>query len=122
MLQIFENLTDYEFNSTIFIANLKESDQIERHHLIAAIIWLFIVIFGLLGNGMLIFVILKLKQLANVTKCYIFNLAIADTSFLIFCVSTTAFIYIIDCWPFGRFLCKMYHYLSFVRLNSSFKF
>ena len=90
-------------------------DQIKKTRLVAASVWFLITTLGLAGNGFVIFTIIKYKQMTkNSTICYLLNLTISNISYLLCCVLVTALTYVIESWPFGRFLCKSYHYLSFV--------
>ncbi|XP_072030287.1 thyrotropin-releasing hormone receptor-like [Amphiura filiformis] len=43
----------------------------------------FIVIFGLLSNSAFLFVLVRVRQMRNATNCYLANLAICDTLYLI---------------------------------------
>ena len=92
---------------------------INELEILAASVWLVFVFFGLIGNTIVIFTIIKYNKLSNVTQHYLLNLAITDICFLIFCVPLTSMSYLIDGWKFGRIACKLYHYLSFVTVCSN---
>lgn len=72
----------------------------------------FTVIFicGVLGNGLVMFVIMCMKRraLRKVTNIYLINLAVADLLVLLFCVPFTGLTYTLESWPFGKFVCKFY--------------
>ena len=43
----------------------------------------FIVVFGLLSNSAFIFVLLRVRQMRNATNCYLANLAVCDTLYIL---------------------------------------
>jgi len=69
----------------------------------------FIFVIGVLGNSFVITVLLKMRSRPpnglNITYCYILNLAIADSLFLLFCVPFQATVYTLPSWPFGEVVC-----------------
>ena len=67
----------------------------------------FVCFFGLLGNSLVIYVVLRFSKLHTVTNTYILHLAMADECFLVgipFLIATMA----LREWPFGTTLCKVY--------------
>lgn len=73
---------------------------------------------GLLGNGLVIFVILRYAKMKTVTNMYILNLAIADSLFLLgmpFLIVTTILRY----WVFGMAMCKIYFVLISINFFTS---
>lgn len=69
--------------------------------------YVFICVFGLVGNGLVIYVVLRFSKMKTVTNLYILNLAISDVLFLIslpFLITTT----LLEYWIFGRAMCKIY--------------
>ncbi|KAF8795483.1 Somatostatin receptor type 1 like protein [Argiope bruennichi] len=66
-----------------------------------------VAIFGLGGNSLVIYVVLRYYKTQRVTNMYILNLAVADEMYLIglpFLLTTMTF----HSWPFGRVMCKIY--------------
>ncbi len=61
---------------------------------------------GLIGNGLVVYVVFKHGAMKTVTNLYFVNLAIADVLFLLFCVPFTAITYVLPYWPFGQPMCK----------------
>uniref|UniRef100_A0A0P4WDC1 G-protein coupled receptors family 1 profile domain-containing protein n=1 Tax=Scylla olivacea TaxID=85551 RepID=A0A0P4WDC1_SCYOL len=62
---------------------------------------------GLCGNTLVIYVVTRFSKMQTVTNLYILNLAIADELFVIgvpFLMTTT----IMEYWPFGFIMCKLY--------------
>ena len=69
--------------------------------------YIFICFCGLVGNGLVIYVVCRFSKMKTVTNFYILNLALSDVLFLLslpFLIMTT----IIEHWIFGRVMCKFY--------------
>ncbi|GFN86244.1 somatostatin receptor type 1 [Plakobranchus ocellatus] len=75
----------------------------------------FICLFGLVGNGLVIYVILMYAKMKTVTNKYILNLAISDVLFLVMLpfIATTA---MLGHWPFGFAMCKIYFVIYSINL------
>ena len=76
--------------------------------IINCVIWSLICVAGLVGNGMVIFVVLTYAKMKTVTNMYILNLAIADLCFLVglpFLIVTA----IMERWIFGYVMCKIFY-------------
>lgn len=74
---------------------------------LTTIIYITVCIFGLFGNGLVIYVVLWFSKMKTVTNVYIMNLALADAVFLLgvpFLVATSQ----LGHWPFGHVMCKLY--------------
>lgn len=70
---------------------------------------------GLVGNGLVIYVILRYAKMKTVTNMYILNLAVSDAMFLIslpLLAATTWLGY----WAFGKIMCKLFFIL--ISINS----
>ena len=79
-----------------------------------------IVLFGCLGNGLVLTVVLKNRDYSrNTTSLFIVNLAVADCVFLVGCVPFHAVIYTVDQWPFGGFMCKLVHLVQYSSMLAS---
>lgn len=72
-----------------------------------------IVIVGILGNALVIYVILSRPKLQTVTNILLLNLAIADVSFLLVCGSFTVAHYALLEWPLGDIPCRIIQYLLY---------
>ncbi|KAG8174922.1 hypothetical protein JTE90_020201 [Oedothorax gibbosus] len=73
-----------------------------------------IIIVGLIGNAFVVIVVTCNPQMRSTTNLLIFNLAIADLLFIVFCVPFTAWDYSLPYWPFGDIWCKIVQYLVIV--------
>ena len=77
-------------------------------------IFSLIVVIGLMGNFLVIYVISSRKRLQTVTNLLLMNLAFSDVSFLLICGSFTAVHYVLTEWPLGDALCLIMQYLLYV--------
>ncbi|XP_064415630.1 KISS1 receptor a [Latimeria chalumnae] len=78
-----------------------------------------IMLVGLIGNSLVIYVISKHRQLRTATNFYIANLATTDIIFLVCCVPFTATLYPLPSWIFGEFMCKFVAYLQQVTVQAT---
>ncbi|XP_060131207.1 G-protein coupled receptor 54 [Zootoca vivipara] len=74
---------------------------------------------GVAGNSLVIYVIAKHKQMRTVTNFYIANLAVTDIIFLVCCVPFTAVLYPLPGWIFGEFMCKFVNYIQQVSVQAT---
>ena len=65
-------------------------------------------IVGLIGNGLVVFVILRYTKMKTVTNMYILNLSTADFLFMV-CLPMLMTTVITKHWVFGYALCKIYY-------------
>uniref|UniRef100_H3D9L3 KISS1 receptor a n=1 Tax=Tetraodon nigroviridis TaxID=99883 RepID=H3D9L3_TETNG len=75
-----------------------------------------IMLVGLVGNSLVIYVISKHRQMRTATNFYIANLAATDIIFLVCCVPFTATLYPLPGWIFGNFMCKFVAFLQQLKL------
>ncbi|OCT84904.1 G-protein coupled receptor 54 [Xenopus laevis] len=78
-----------------------------------------IMLVGLIGNSLVIYVISKHRQMRTATNFYIANLASTDIMFLVCCVPFTATLYPLPSWIFGDFMCKFVAYLQQVTVQAT---
>ncbi|KAM5147880.1 G-protein coupled receptor 54-like [Mantella aurantiaca] len=78
-----------------------------------------IMLVGLIGNSLVIYVISKHRQMRTATNFYIANLASTDIMFLVCCVPFTATLYPLPSWVFGDFMCKFVAYLQQVTVQAT---
>nr|ANS71066.1 KISS1 [Tor putitora] len=78
-----------------------------------------IILVGLFGNSLVIYVISKHRQMRTATHFYIANLASTDIMFLVCCVPHTATLYPLPGWIFGDFMCKFLAYLQQVTVQAT---
>ncbi|KAL4239397.1 Somatostatin receptor type 5 [Mactra antiquata] len=76
-------------------------------HFIMIASYIFICVCGLVGNGLVIYVVLRFSKMKTVTNVYILNLALSDVLFLLnmpFLITTN----ILEYWVFGYAMCKTF--------------
>ncbi|KAL3877071.1 hypothetical protein ACJMK2_034828 [Sinanodonta woodiana] len=117
-ITLFPNSSWSNFSVNSHLPNRSEIAhflEFERYvRIIVPTIFGLIVIVGLFGNLLVIFVVLSNQQMRNTTNVLIVSLAVADLSFIIFCVPFTATSYALPLWPFGDIWCKIVQYLLHV--------
>ena len=104
----FSNYTLFELHNFTFsdlIHALKEHHILLHLWIWPLFFWITFVI-GIGGNWMVVYVILKKKQMRTVTNIFLLNLAIADILYLITAIPSIT--YWTDYWPCGEFMCKYY--------------
>ncbi len=84
------------------------------YQVIVPIIFSTIIITGISGNGLVIYVILVKDNLRTVINILLLNLAIADIGFLLICGVFTTIYFALAVWPFGDVLCRLVQYLLYV--------
>ena len=72
--------------------------------------WITFII-GIVGNWMVIYVVVRTKQMRTVTNLFLLNLAIADIMYLITAIPSTT--YWTNYWPCGQFMCEYTFKISF---------
>ncbi|XP_054285915.1 neuropeptide CCHamide-2 receptor-like [Macrosteles quadrilineatus] len=68
-------------------------------------VFALIFILGVVGNGMLIVVFLRHRNMRNVPNIYIFSLALGDLLVIVTCVPFISIIYTFESWPWGERIC-----------------
>uniref|UniRef100_A0A3Q0QPU3 Formyl peptide receptor 1 n=1 Tax=Amphilophus citrinellus TaxID=61819 RepID=A0A3Q0QPU3_AMPCI len=87
-------------------------------HIISLILYSLAFVLGVLGNGMVIWVIgFKMKKTVN-TVWYL-NLAVADFLFTAFLPLTVTYTALDFHWPFGKFMCKLNTTIGYLNLFAS---
>ncbi|XP_007906481.1 G-protein coupled receptor 54 [Callorhinchus milii] len=78
-----------------------------------------LLLLGLAGNSLVIFVVTRHRHMRTATNLYIANLATTDIIFLICCVPFTAMLYPLPSWVFGEFMCKFVNYIQQVSVQAT---
>ena len=86
-----------------------------------AVPMLFAVIFviGLIGNGILIYAVVRNKTLRTKPNVYIVSVAIGDFLLVLFSVPFTSVVYTTDEWLFGEAVCKLNESMQTLSLGIS---
>ncbi|XP_026778360.3 G-protein coupled receptor 54 [Pangasianodon hypophthalmus] len=83
------------------------------------LVFALIMVLGLFGNSLVLYVISKHKKMWTATNIYIANLAMTDITFLVCCVPFTAVLYPLPSWIFGNFMCKFVSYIQQVSAQAT---
>lgn len=86
---------------------------IVEDQVIVPLLWGTIILIGLLGNGLVVYVMLRYGE-RQTTNCYIVNLAFTDLAFVLIVVPFTMLHYVMHHWMYGVFMCKFALYMSYV--------
>ena len=113
-----------ENNLTILHFNEYNSDETLGSLIFFTIVYVLVLISGLVGNFIVLYVILKNKDLKHFTNYFFANLSAADVFVLIFCIPTAIHdIWAKDQWYMGKFFCKLEKKTKFILfLWKSFRF
>jgi allatostatin receptor len=76
-------------------------------------IFCFIMLIGIVGNSLVIYVVVANKSMHNVTNILITGLATADLCFLVTCISARTIPYVAYGWPLGDAMCRIVQFLIF---------
>jgi hypothetical protein len=77
------------------------------------IVYVLVLISGLIGNFIVLFVILKNNDLKHLTNYFFANLSAADVLVLLFCIPTAIHdIWAKDQWYMGKFICLTNQYIE----------
>jgi hypothetical protein len=104
---IENNLTDSELYSVY------THDETLSSLIFFTIVYVLVLISGLVGNFIVLFVILKNNDLKHFTNYFFANLSAADVFVLIFCIPTAIHdIWAKDQWYLGKFFCLSNQYIE----------
>ncbi|XP_071439435.1 neuropeptide CCHamide-1 receptor-like [Hetaerina americana] len=74
---------------------------------IVPILFALIFVVGVLGNGTLVLIFLRNRNMRNIPNTYIFSLALGDLLVILTCVPFTSTVYTVESWPYGELICKL---------------
>ncbi|XP_048365317.1 neuropeptide Y receptor type 1 isoform X2 [Sphaerodactylus townsendi] len=78
-----------------------------------------VILLGISGNLALIIIILKQKEMRNVTNILIVNLSFSDLLITIMCLPFTFVYTLMDHWVFGQAMCKLNSYVQCASITVS---
>lgn len=115
------NSTNGSTNSTTEALNFANAHIfMDNISLSVSVIFALITASGLIGNTLVMIVLHKHPKLMSyTTNMLVFNLAVADLSFILICVPFTAVRYATPIWVFGDVWCKIVQYMSSVCIWAS---
>ncbi|XP_063431322.1 neuropeptide Y receptor type 2-like [Mytilus trossulus] len=105
-----ENITSITNNVIKRYDNVSSSVQLMKTPvLLATYIVLYCVIFilGLIGNCLVVFVVMRKKEMRTVINIFITNLAVSDILLCLLAVPFTPISYYLQSWVFGEVFCRL---------------
>lgn len=81
------------------------SDRPETY--IIPVVFAVIFVAGVLGNGTLILIFVRHRNMRTGPNTYILSLAVGDLLVILIVVPFTSTVYTLDSWPFGTLVCKL---------------
>lgn len=109
-------------NQSINCTKLSDNEHLElirRSQIAVPIIFGLILIFGIIGNGSVVWIVLRSKQMRTIPNIYIVSLALGDLLLILIAVPFSVFIYMFDEWYFGVTLCKVNFFMETFSLGIS---
>lgn len=70
-------------------------------------LYVAVILVGMVGNTIVIFVVIRNRNMQNVTNILIANLAISDIGLCVFSLPIQLYYQLTDHWIFGEFLCRV---------------
>ena len=112
----FTNTTDLPENVSSVVSNRTNTSNFrEVMTIVSTSLYGVLFLLGFLGNGLVIYVILRYTKMKTVTNLYILNLSIADGLFLMLLpmLMTTV---MVKKWIFGEAMCKIYFIINSINM------
>lgn len=102
-LTVFENCSNVTEHFDLIVA---------VQQIVVPILFAILMLCGVVGNGTLIFTVLRNKSMRNVPNILIVNLSAGDLLLLLMSAPFTATVFSLVSYPFGDLICKMNEYLQ----------
>lgn len=116
------NDTDKENLSETVLSSLQENVDLwqtlsSSDAIAVPIVFGFIFIVGLVGNGTLIFTVVVNKVMRNVPNIFIVSLSLGDFILILVSVPLTSTLYTFQSWPYGLVACKFNIFMQTMSLG-----
>lgn len=108
----YQNGTLFQEPSRLDISEYLDFEKFVKYFI--PVIFGLLVLFGIIGNTIVIYLISFKEKLNQPTNILIFFLALADLLFVLSCVPYTAVHYALSQWPFGSIWCKVVNFITHV--------
>jgi hypothetical protein len=110
-----KNIWEWNVSGLVYMGDEppKDFSELRTSELIKIAVYAFISLFGVVGNALVIFLVVKHRGLRTTINYYLINLAVADIIISMFCI----WIHLIDSvsgapWVLGPFICKISGFLQ----------
>lgn len=108
----YQNGTLFQEPSRLDISEYLDFEKFVKYFI--PVIFGLLVLFGIIGNTIVIYLISFKEKLNQPTNILIFFLALADLLFVLSCVPYMAVHYALSQWPFGNIWCKVVNFITYV--------
>ncbi|XP_025836439.1 neuropeptide CCHamide-1 receptor [Agrilus planipennis] len=71
------------------------------------VLFFLIFVIGVLGNGTLVVIFMRHRNMRNIPNTYILSLALADLLVIVTSIPFTSIVYTLESWPWGELICKI---------------
>uniref|UniRef100_A0ABD2XE92 G-protein coupled receptors family 1 profile domain-containing protein n=1 Tax=Trichogramma kaykai TaxID=54128 RepID=A0ABD2XE92_9HYME len=86
---------------------------------VVPILFALILIVGVVGNGVLVFTLVRHPNMRNIPNTYVLSLALGDLLVICTCVPFTSVLYTIESWPWGLAVCKLSEFAKDISIGVS---
>nr|XP_006816278.1 PREDICTED: G-protein coupled receptor 54-like [Saccoglossus kowalevskii] len=120
MASVYDPADGFIYNSSdLFMMNYTSPIWDRRNVLAATFIGVLAVI-GIVGNSLVVYIVLRRRDMHTVTNMYIMNLAKADICFLLVCaIPAASQLANGGVWHFGEFMCRFTVYIQSVAVQAA---
>lgn len=103
----------------VYKPDLIDSTKLVGVQTVLIIAYSSIILLGVIGNSLVIYVVIKFKTMRTVTNFFIANLAVADLMVNTLCLPFTLVYTLLDEWKFGTVLCHLVTYAQGLAVHVS---
>ncbi|KAH9363766.1 hypothetical protein HPB48_020102 [Haemaphysalis longicornis] len=108
-------------SSGVWTSPGEDEDIFQRMDVRVSLIFAYSIVFCccFFGNLLVVIVVVVHRRMRTITNFFLTNLAVADLCVGLFCVYQNMSVYLMDEWPFGDFLCRMYFFIQALSYTAS---
>ncbi len=103
----------------VLLDGLEDSTKLVGVQVILILAYSTIIVFGVTGNSLVIYVVYKFRNLHTVTNYFIVNLAVADLLVNTLCLPFTLMYTLYGEWKFGQVMCYLLPYAQGLAVHVS---
>ncbi|KAG8337335.1 hypothetical protein J6590_026300 [Homalodisca vitripennis] len=100
-------VTDTAMNDTGTSTEFVETFWMRFQTYMVPVVFVLIFTLGFVGNGTVILIFLRHRNMRSIPNIYIFSLALGDLLAIISCIPFILIVYTFDSWPWGEFIYKI---------------
>ncbi|XP_069487417.1 neuropeptide Y receptor type 2 [Ambystoma mexicanum] len=103
----------------VYKPDLIDSTKLIGVQIVLIVAYSTIILLGVIGNSLVIYVVIKFKTMRTVTNFFIANLAVADLMVNTICLPFTLVYTLLGEWKFGTVLCHLVNYAQGLAVHVS---